>query len=127
MKEVIVATEDGHKEVIDDVIEFPKLKWLILKDLPNLNSFCNANYNFNLPSLMRIVLKRCPKMHNFTFGQVRMSQIFISTRGDEDLQTEDLNKYLEERLLKGEECAMVDENDYAGRETMFSYLHGLHG
>ncbi|KAI8010849.1 hypothetical protein LOK49_LG06G01376 [Camellia lanceoleosa] len=57
MEEVIATTEDGLKEVID-VIEFPKLEWLILKDLPNLNSFCNANYNFNLPSLQRVVLKR---------------------------------------------------------------------
>ncbi|CAL5336528.1 unnamed protein product [Camellia sinensis] len=103
MEEVIPATEDGLKEVIDDVIEFPKLEWLILKDLPNLNSFCNAKYNFNLPSLQRVVLKRCPNMHNFTFGQVRMSQIFVSTHGNDGLQIEDLNKYLKERLLlKGE-------------------------
>ncbi|XP_028122363.1 uncharacterized protein LOC114319538 [Camellia sinensis] len=124
MEEVIAATEDGLKEVID-VIEFPKLEWLILKDLPNLNSFCNANYNFNLPSLNRVVLKRCPDMHNFTLGQVRMSQIFVSTRGNEGLWTEDLNKYLEERLLKGEECATVDENDYDGKEEKFSNLYGL--
>ncbi|CAL5394193.1 unnamed protein product [Camellia sinensis] len=39
MEEVIAATEDGLKEVID-VIEFPKLEWLILKDLPNLNKEC---------------------------------------------------------------------------------------
>ncbi|CAL5336434.1 unnamed protein product [Camellia sinensis] len=103
MKEVIAAIEDGLKEVIDDVIEFPKLEWLILKDLPNLNSFCNAKYNFNLPSLRRVVLKRCPNMHNFTFGQVRMSQIFVSTHGNDGLQIEDLNKYLKERLpLKGQ-------------------------
>ncbi|CAL5394211.1 unnamed protein product [Camellia sinensis] len=103
MEEVIAATEDGLKEVIDDVIGFPKLEWLILKDLPNLNSFCNAKYNFNLPSLQRVVLKRCPNMHNFTFGQVRMSQIFVSTHGNDGLQIEDLNKYLKERLLlKGE-------------------------
>ncbi|CAL5391217.1 unnamed protein product [Camellia sinensis] len=38
IEEVIAATKDGLKEVIDDVIEFPKLEWLILKDLPNLNS-----------------------------------------------------------------------------------------
>ncbi|CAL5336075.1 unnamed protein product [Camellia sinensis] len=125
MEEVIGATEDGHREVIDDVIEFPKLEWLILKDLPNLNSFCKANYNFNLPSLQRVVLKRCPKMHNFTFGQVRMLRILVSTRGDEGLQTKDLNKYLEERLLKGEECATVDENDYDGKEETFSNLYGL--
>ncbi|THF95384.1 hypothetical protein TEA_003312 [Camellia sinensis var. sinensis] len=99
MEEVIGATEDGHREVIDDVIEFPKLEWLILKDLPNLNSFCNANYNFNLPSLQRVVLKRCPKMHNFTFGQVRMLRIL--------------------------ECATVDENDYDGKEEKFSNLYGL--
>ncbi|CAL5393787.1 unnamed protein product [Camellia sinensis] len=99
MEEVIAATEDGLKEVIDDVIEFPKLEWLILNDLPNLNSFCNAKYNFNLPSLQIVVLKRCPNMHNFTFGQVRMSQIFVRTCGNDGLQIEDLNKYLKERLL----------------------------
>ncbi|XP_028070131.1 uncharacterized protein LOC114272608 [Camellia sinensis] len=126
MEEVITATEDGLKEVIDDVIEIPKLERLILKDLPNLNSFCNANYNFNLPSLQRVVLKRCPKMHNFSFGQVRMSQIFVSTCGNEGLQIKDLNKYLEERLLKGEEYATVDENDYHDDEEQFSYLGWLY-
>ncbi|KAF5949993.1 hypothetical protein HYC85_011986 [Camellia sinensis] len=124
MEEVIAAIEDGLKEVID-VIEFPKLEWLILKDLPNLNSFCNSNYNFNLPSLNRVVLKRCPDMHNFTLGQVRMSQIFVSTRGNEGLWTEDLNKYLEERLLKGEECATVNESDFDIEEEEFSNLYWL--
>ncbi|XP_028076005.1 uncharacterized protein LOC114278199 [Camellia sinensis] len=99
MEEVIAATNDGLKEVIDDVIEFPKLEWLILKDLSNLNRFCNAKYNFNLPSLERVVLKRCPKMRNFNFGQVRMSQIF--------------------------ECATADDNDYAGQERKFSDLYWL--
>ncbi|XP_028081918.1 uncharacterized protein LOC114283298 [Camellia sinensis] len=126
MEEVIAATEDGLKEVIDDVIGFPKLEWLILKDLPNLNSFCNAKYNFNLPSLHRVVLERCPNMHNFTFGQVRMSQIFVSTHGYDGLQIEDLNKYLKERLLlKGEECATVDKNDHYGDEGQFSNLERL--
>ncbi|GMP54037.1 hypothetical protein CsSME_00019314 [Camellia sinensis var. sinensis] len=125
IEEVIEATEDGLKEVIDDVIEFPKLEWVILKDLPNLNSFCNANYNFNLPSLQRVVLKRCLKMQKFTFGQVRMSQILVSTRGNEGIQTEDLNKYLEEQLLKEEECATVDENDYYCKEEKFSDLYRL--
>ncbi|CAL5394111.1 unnamed protein product [Camellia sinensis] len=127
MEEVIAATEDGLKEVIDDVIEFPKLEWLILKDLPNLNSFCNAKCNFNLPSLQRVVLKRCPNMHNFTFGQVLMSQIFVSTHGNDGLQIEDLNKYLKEQLLlKGEECATLDENDHYGDEVRFSDLKWLY-
>ncbi|KAI8009843.1 Disease resistance protein [Camellia lanceoleosa] len=128
IEEVIAATEDGLKEVIDDVIEFPKLEWLILKDLPNLNSFCNAKYNFNLPSLQRVVLMGCSNMHNFTFGQVRMSQIFVSTHGNDGLQIEDLNKYLKEQLLlKGEECATVDENDHYGDEVRFSDLEWLYG
>ncbi|CAL5394105.1 unnamed protein product [Camellia sinensis] len=86
MEEVITATEDGLKEVIDDVIEFPKLEWLILKDLPNLNSFCNAKYNFNLPSLQRVVLRG-----------VRICTTLLL---DKYVY---LNKYLKERLLlKGE-------------------------
>ncbi|CAL5394217.1 unnamed protein product [Camellia sinensis] len=95
MEEVIAATEDGLKEVIDDVIKFPKLE---------------------------VVLKRCPNMHNFTFGQVHMSQIFVSTHGNDGLQIEDLNKYLKERLLlKGEECATVDENDHHSKLYMIEF------
>ncbi|GMP54102.1 hypothetical protein CsSME_00019366 [Camellia sinensis var. sinensis] len=74
----------------------------------------------------RVVLKRCSNMHNFTFGQVRMSQIFVSTNGNDGLQIEDLNKYLKERLLlKGEECVTVDENDHGCDEVRFSYLERL--
>ncbi|CAL5391220.1 unnamed protein product [Camellia sinensis] len=125
MEEVIATTEDGLMEMIDDVIEFPKLEWLILKDLPNLNSFCNAKYNFNLPSLQRVVLKRCLNMRNFTFGQVRMSQIFVITDRNHSLQIEDLSKYLKERLLlKGEECENLAEIDYDGYESVFSSLLG---
>ncbi|GMP53210.1 hypothetical protein CsSME_00018746 [Camellia sinensis var. sinensis] len=99
-----------------------QLKVLYLESCPVMEEVIGATEDGHRE---RVVLKRCPKMHNFTFGQVRMLRILVSTRGDEGLQTKDLNKYLEEQLLKGEECATVDENDYDGKEEKFSNLYGL--
>ncbi|GMP54040.1 hypothetical protein CsSME_00019317 [Camellia sinensis var. sinensis] len=96
-----------------------QLKELYLESCPMMEEVIAATKDGHRE---RVVLKRCPKMHNFTFGQVRMLQILVSTHGNESLQTENLNKYLEERLLKGEECATVDENDYDGKEKKFSNL-----
>ncbi|THG11325.1 hypothetical protein TEA_004288 [Camellia sinensis var. sinensis] len=50
MEEVIAATNDGLKEVVDDVIEFPKLEWLILKDLSNLNRNAQRQMTMTMPA-----------------------------------------------------------------------------
>ncbi|KAH7842357.1 hypothetical protein Vadar_004375 [Vaccinium darrowii] len=111
--EEVITTDEGHTDVLDDdrEIVFPKLEWLILKDLSNLKSFCTSNHNFNFPSLKRVVLKRCPKVQAFTSGSVRMPQILLSTRGNECLMIEDLNKHLEQQHLKGDQ---VSSTSYLG-------------
>ncbi|KAG5551747.1 hypothetical protein RHGRI_009983 [Rhododendron griersonianum] len=109
MEEVVFATDEGHEEVIDDQeIVFPKLEWLILKDLSNLKSFCSANYNFNLPSLKRVVVKRCPNMLTFTSGSVRMPPTMFIARGDDGPVIEDLNKHLEQQHSKGDQETITD-------------------
>ncbi|KAH7851547.1 hypothetical protein Vadar_013208 [Vaccinium darrowii] len=118
--EAVIATDEEHLDDGDE-IEFPKLEWLILKDLSHLKSFCTSNHNFNLPSLKRVVLKRCPKMQTFTSGAVRMPQILLSTRGNECLTIEDLNKHLEQQHLKGDQENIVADEMY-GDEEQFSLL-----
>ncbi|KAH7842078.1 hypothetical protein Vadar_001232 [Vaccinium darrowii] len=122
--EAVIATDEGHADVIDDdEIEFPKLEWLILKDLSNLKSFCTSNHNFNFPSLKRLVLKRCPKVQAFTSGSV-LPQILLSTRGNECLTIEDLNKHLEQQHLKGDQETILD-GEMKGDEDRFSNIWNL--
>ncbi|KAI8558288.1 hypothetical protein RHMOL_Rhmol04G0079700 [Rhododendron molle] len=123
IEEVVFATDEGHKEVIDDEeIVFPKLEWLILKDLSNLKSFCSANYNFNLPSLKRVVVKRCPNLQTFTSGLVRMPPTNFITRRDDGPVIEDLNKHLQQRRLNGDQ-GTTEENEMYGEEDQFYYLY----
>ncbi|KAH7842978.1 hypothetical protein Vadar_011235 [Vaccinium darrowii] len=123
--EEVITIDEGHADAIDDdrEIVFPKLEWLILKDLSNLKSFCTSNHNFNFPSLKRVVLKRCPKVQTFTSGSIRMPQILLSTRGNVCLTIEDLNKHLEQQHLKGEETTAEDE--MFGDEERFSDRYSL--
>ncbi|KAE9456185.1 hypothetical protein C3L33_11913, partial [Rhododendron williamsianum] len=124
MEEVVFATDEGHEEVIDDQeIVFPKLEWLILKDLSNLKSFCSANYNFNLPSLQRVVVKRCPNMQTFTYGSVRMPPTMFIARGDDGPVIEDLNKHLEQQHPKGDQETIEDYFDMYSAEEKFFDLH----
>ncbi|KAH7842841.1 hypothetical protein Vadar_009699 [Vaccinium darrowii] len=124
--EAVIATDEGHRDVLDDdrEIVFPKLEWLILKDLSNLKSFCTSNHNFNFPSLKRLVLKRCPKVQAFTSGSVRTPQILLSTRGNECLQIKDLNKHLEQQHLKGDQETILD-HEMEGDEDRFSNWRNL--
>ncbi|KAH7843760.1 hypothetical protein Vadar_020451 [Vaccinium darrowii] len=119
--EAIIATDEGHTDVLDDdrEIVFPKLEWLILKGLSNLKSFCTSNHNFNFPSLKRVVLKRCPKVQTFTSGSIRMPQILLSTRANVCLTIEDLNKH-----LKGDQETTA-ENEMFGDEERFSDPYSL--
>ncbi|KAF7145013.1 hypothetical protein RHSIM_Rhsim04G0054300 [Rhododendron simsii] len=112
--EEVIATDEGHEEEI----VFPKLEWLILKDLSNLKSFCSANYNFNLPSLQRVVVKRCPNMQTFTSGSVRMPPTNFIARGDDGPVIEDLNRHLEQQHLKGDQ-ETIESNETIQENDMF--------
>ena len=51
---------------------FPKLYQLYLKHLSELTSFCNfAGNSIKLPSLARLWLENCPKMHTFVSNSPR--------------------------------------------------------
>ncbi|XP_048136682.1 uncharacterized protein LOC115734370 [Rhodamnia argentea] len=67
-----VATDDGNGV---EEISFPKLRQLTLEGLPSLESFSPTNCAFTFPSLVLIIVKRCPKMNIFCKGALRTPQL----------------------------------------------------
>ncbi|KAI6684714.1 hypothetical protein NL676_030627 [Syzygium grande] len=76
-----VITDDGNGA---EEISFPKLRELILNDLPSLESFSSSSRAFMLPSLERFVITQCPKMDIFCKGASRtpkLEKILLSQYG----------------------------------------------
>ncbi|TXG69608.1 hypothetical protein EZV62_004543 [Acer yangbiense] len=63
-----VVADDEGAVTEDKIINFSKLKSLLLFELPRLTSFCSWNYTFNFPSLETLYVRNCPKMKTFTSG-----------------------------------------------------------
>ncbi|XP_028057315.1 uncharacterized protein LOC114261269 isoform X2 [Camellia sinensis] len=59
MKEIVVEEE------VVDIIEFRCLDALVLKDLPNLMSFCLGNCTLEWPSLRQLTIDKCPQLKSF--------------------------------------------------------------
>ncbi|KAL5743214.1 hypothetical protein ACOSP7_029946 [Xanthoceras sorbifolium] len=58
---VIITQEERKSSTL-----LPKLNQLKLKDLPELTRFCNfSGYLIELPSLLKLVIKKCPNMQTF--------------------------------------------------------------
>ncbi|KAL3750251.1 hypothetical protein ACJRO7_011272 [Eucalyptus globulus] len=87
-----VVTDDGNG--IEE-ISFPKLRRLILDGLPSLKSFSTVNCTFMFPLLWYIIVKQCPKMNIFCNGalstpglhEVRLSDEDYEGRWEGDLNT----------------------------------------
>ncbi|EOY09928.1 Cc-nbs-lrr resistance-like protein, partial [Theobroma cacao] len=63
LREIIFTGE--IKEEQEDVICFPQLNSLVIKDLQNLLNFCSGNYNIEFPLLKVLTIKQCPKLKEF--------------------------------------------------------------
>ncbi|XP_052177448.1 uncharacterized protein LOC127791542 isoform X11 [Diospyros lotus] len=101
MEEIIIIEKNNFtgEEKATRHIEFPKLRELILFDLPNLKNFCNderCSYSFS--SLRKIKVKDCPKMKTFASGHIclppGMTQAMV---GDQKIEITDLNAFFELR------------------------------
>ncbi|KAK9290367.1 hypothetical protein L1049_008536 [Liquidambar formosana] len=74
MEEIISKGEEEEEERMNTIMVIPQLKCLELYHLPNLISFCQGRYAFDLPSLVDVFVFDCPKMKTF-------SSEFVSTKG----------------------------------------------
>ena len=103
MEEIIIIEKNNINTVGEEKttwqIEFSKLEYLILIDLPNLKNFCNdERSSFSFSSLCRVSMKDCPKMKTFVRGQIfllpRMMRAMV---GDKEVEIINLNGYFEAR------------------------------
>ncbi|XP_048136678.1 uncharacterized protein LOC115730111 [Rhodamnia argentea] len=67
MEEIIDVQEEELEEAANtDILEFPLLTSLSLKELPNLGTFSYGKYRIQCPSLRRSTISGCPKMTTFS-------------------------------------------------------------
>jgi len=104
MEEIIIIIEENNintagEEKTTWQIEFSKLEYLILIDLPNLKNFCNDERGFfNFSSLRGVSVKDCPKMKTFVSGQIfLLPRMMRAVEGGKEVEITNLNAYFEDR------------------------------
>uniref|UniRef100_F6HIQ1 Disease resistance protein At4g27190-like leucine-rich repeats domain-containing protein n=1 Tax=Vitis vinifera TaxID=29760 RepID=F6HIQ1_VITVI len=127
MNEVIqveIVGNDGH-ELIDNEIEFTRLKSLTLHHLPNLKSFCSSTrYVFKFPSLERMKVRECRGMEFFYKGVLdapRLKSVqneFFEECWQDDLNTT-IRKMFMEQGYKEEDSEKSDSINSDLREEDF--------
>ncbi|KAK2973066.1 hypothetical protein RJ640_025714 [Escallonia rubra] len=124
MLETIVYNDKG-KEGTGDDIEFPRLKFLYLEELPMLSSFCNAKVALTMYSLKAARLHKCPQMLRFSSGGLHLPKMTIHSSPARSSHVADLKEHLQASAIKinnsdfddkelatdGEELAMDKDSD----------------
>ncbi|GKV47951.1 hypothetical protein SLEP1_g54800 [Rubroshorea leprosula] len=65
LKEIVACVD----EEVKDGIVFIQLKYLLLRGLPRLASFCSGNCGFEFASLEEVIVMGCPNMQIFSQGE----------------------------------------------------------
>ncbi|KAE8684147.1 hypothetical protein F3Y22_tig00111151pilonHSYRG00132 [Hibiscus syriacus] len=73
-----------RKDDAPDMINFGKLKCLVLHYLPNLTSFCSEEYDFRFPSLEQVIVRQCPKLKIFCQGGLITPELHRVQLSEED-------------------------------------------
>ncbi|GMP97742.1 hypothetical protein CsSME_00045884 [Camellia sinensis var. sinensis] len=122
MMEEVVAKDQDEEEEEGRInrTPFPKLKYLELKDLPELKSFCHVTYDWELPSVYDVTVLNCPKMKTFSLGVIctpKLDCVFVKEltdkwsegiEGEDWLWISDLNQTIQ--YLIEEEFRKEKEN-----------------
>ncbi|KAL7225507.1 hypothetical protein ACSBR1_020806 [Camellia fascicularis] len=88
MMEEVIAKEDDEEEEEGRInrIPLPKLEYLVLKDLPELKSFCHVTHDWELPLVEHITVLNCPEMKTFSLGVIctpKLQRVFVKRERDE--------------------------------------------
>ncbi|KAJ4721529.1 Disease resistance protein [Melia azedarach] len=95
MTEVVVVAAAA---IEGDNIIFNKLKSLRLENLESLASFCSGNCTFKFSSLEELIMIGCPKMKNFSRGELTTPGVKVryGDGGDEWRGSSDLNATIQQ-------------------------------
>ncbi|KAH6808417.1 hypothetical protein C2S51_029525 [Perilla frutescens var. frutescens] len=106
--EVIKDDEEENRQ--RTTLLFPKLQELQLYGLPKLVSFCEWKCDVELPSLRKVVIKRCPNMKYFTLGLLTTKLESIEIDYKDFGGVKDLNDTLHQHYLAQEKISTWDDN-----------------
>lgn len=73
--QLIVKEENGERTTESRVVVFPRLETLELVDQPKLKGFFLGKNDFRWPLLYDVMIKDCPQMTVFTFGQSKTPKL----------------------------------------------------
>ncbi|XWS43117.1 hypothetical protein CRYUN_Cryun16bG0074600 [Craigia yunnanensis] len=97
IEEVIIITEGLVEEERMRKMVFPKLDYLILRDLPNLKRFCFGN-PIEFPFLRELMIVRCPVLNTFHCDSTSVGTIVGNEAGKSSISMKNLHmdvpKYL---------------------------------
>ncbi|GKV44812.1 hypothetical protein SLEP1_g51964 [Rubroshorea leprosula] len=98
------------------MITFTKLKFLTLRELPRLESFCSENFTFKFPCLEKVTVYQCPKLKIFSEGDLNtplLQRVSIENEDkyhwEGDLNTTIQRMYMEEVGFVGLQSLMLSE------------------
>ncbi|XP_061370923.1 uncharacterized protein LOC133313549 [Gastrolobium bilobum] len=120
IKEIVAKEED---EITSEDIKFEQLDKIVLKDLSRLECFYSGNVTLQLPSLIQVDIKDCPKMEKFSQGLIHAKSfrgILFSSHSNSDLVFQDdlntsINQYTQ-LVLRPEKYPTL-EKVWLQRET----------
>ncbi|KAK2986559.1 hypothetical protein RJ640_022437 [Escallonia rubra] len=108
MMETIVYDDMG-KEGTNDDIEFPRLEFLHLAELPMLSSFCNAKVALTMSSLKAARLRKCLQMLRFSSGGLHLPKMTILSSPARSSHVADLKEHLQASAIEINDSDFDDE------------------
>ncbi|GKV44817.1 hypothetical protein SLEP1_g51967 [Rubroshorea leprosula] len=91
LKEIVACVD----EEVKDGIVFIQLKYLLLRGLPRLASFCSGNCGFEFASLEDVIVMGCPNMRIFSQGECsttnKLQKVKLTVDEDEGFWEGNLN------------------------------------
>ncbi|PHU06107.1 hypothetical protein BC332_26929 [Capsicum chinense] len=99
MEEVIIEEERQGEEIMTNEPLIPRLKKLLLDDLPKLGHFILTKQALEFPFLREVKIFNCPEMKTFVQqGSVSTPSLEI-VNDDDEVKVDDLNEWIHQRFI----------------------------
>ncbi|GKV47956.1 hypothetical protein SLEP1_g54804, partial [Rubroshorea leprosula] len=109
LKEIVACVG----EEVKDGIAFIQLKYLLLRGLPRLASFCSGNCGFELTSLEEVIVMGCPNMHIFSRGECsttnKLQKVKLTLDEDEGFWEGNLNSTIKRMFTEKARCYGLED------------------
>ncbi|GKV44789.1 hypothetical protein SLEP1_g51947 [Rubroshorea leprosula] len=109
LKEIVACVG----EEVKDGIAFIQLKYLLLRGLPRLASFCSGNCGFEFASLEEVIVKGCPNMQIFSQGECittnKLQKVKLTVDEDEGFWEGNLNSTIKKMFTEKAGCYGLED------------------